>query len=185
MTAKVVVLISGAGSNLQALLDASLPVEFSLVISNNPDALGLQKARAAGVKTLVLDHRAFSSRDAYDATLLSVIKPLKPDWVILAGFMRRLTSSFVEAFAGRVLNIHPSLLPKYPGLNTYDRALKAGDRQVGTTVHIVTAEVDQGPILAQAEADVEPSDTVETLKAKVQSLEHRLYPEVLRDLLKE
>jgi phosphoribosylglycinamide formyltransferase-1 len=183
MTAKAVVLISGAGSNLQALLDAQLPLNFSLVISNNPEAGGLQKAQAVGVDTVVLNHRDYASREDYDVQLLAAIEPLQPDWVILAGFMRRLTPQFVDAFAGKLLNIHPSLLPKYPGLNTYQRALEAGDKQVGATVHLVTAEVDQGPILAQAAVDVEPGDTVDTLKAKVQQLEHQLYPQVLRDLL--
>lgn len=184
MTAKLVVLISGAGSNLQALLDADLPVEFALVISNNPDARGLEKAQQAGVKTLVLNHRDYESREAYDAALLAAIEPLQPDWVVLAGFMRRLTGAFVQAFAGRLLNIHPSLLPKYPGLNTYERALEAGDEEVGTTVHLVTEEVDAGPILAQASVDVESDDTVASLKAKVQRLEHQLYPQVLADLIK-
>ena len=183
MIAKAVVLISGAGSNLQALLDADLPMEILLVISNNPDAAGLQKAQAAGVKTQVLNHREFVNREAYDEQLLRAIQPHEPDWVILAGFMRRLTSAFVQAFSGRLLNIHPSLLPKYPGLNTYERALAAGDKQVGATVHLVTEAVDQGPILAQRAVDVEPGDTVDRLKSKVQQLEHRLYPEVMADLL--
>jgi phosphoribosylglycinamide formyltransferase-1 len=183
MIAKVVILISGAGSNLQALLDAQLPMHISLVVSNNPDAAGLQKAQAAGIETGVLNHREFLSREAYDAQLLGVISPYRPDWVILAGFMRRLTSVFVQAFSGRLVNIHPSLLPKYPGLNTYARALAAGDKQVGATVHFVTEAVDQGPILAQRAVDVEPGDTVSQLKIKVQQLEHQLYPQVIADLL--
>ncbi len=183
MTAKAVVLISGAGSNLQALLDAKLPMDFSLVISNRPEAAGLAKAQAAGIETLALDHRQFASRDAFDAELVRVIEPLKPDWVILAGFMRRLTPTFVRAFSDRLLNIHPSLLPKYPGLDTYERALAAGDSQVGSTVHLVTEDVDQGPILAQVAVDIEKGDTASSLKAKVQQVEHRLYPAVLRSLL--
>jgi len=183
MTAKGVVLISGTGSNLQALLDANLPMDFVLVISNNPGVVGLDKAKAAGVETLVLDHRNFASREVYDEQLREAIAKYNPDWVMLAGFMRRLTSGFVQAFAGKLVNIHPSLLPKYPGLNTYARALEAGDKQVGATVHLVTEEVDAGPILAQAAVDVEPGDTVEMLTAKVQRLEHRLYPQVMTDLL--
>jgi phosphoribosylglycinamide formyltransferase 1 len=185
MTAKAVVLISGAGSNLQALLDASLPLEFSLVVSNNPEAAGLLRAQAAGVETFALDHRQFANREAYDARLLQEIEPLKPDWVILAGFMRRLSPMFVRAFSGRLLNIHPSLLPKYPGLHTYERALEAGDKQVGATVHWVTEAVDEGPILAQEAVDICEGDTVDTLRAKVQQVEHRLYPQVMRDLLEK
>lgn len=183
MNAKVVIFISGEGSNLQALLDAGLPMEVVLVVSNNPDAGGLQRAERAGVPTWVLDHRLFASREEYDQSLLDKILPLQPDWVILAGFMRRLTAGFVAAFADKLINIHPSLLPKYPGLNTYARALAAGDKEVGSTVHLVTQEVDAGPILAQQSVPVEPSDTVETLKQKVQALEHRLYPRVIGELL--
>ena len=183
MTAKAVVFISGAGSNLQAILDADLPMQVVLVVSNNPEAKGLQRAERAGVPTWVLDHRLFAKREDYDQALLDKIFPLQPDWVILAGFMRRLTPVFVDAFAGKLVNIHPSLLPKYPGLHTYQRALDAGDQEVGSTVHLVTQEVDAGPILAQQTVPVEAGDTVESLKQKVQALEHELYPRVIGELL--
>ena len=168
---------------MAALLAADLPMTCSLVISNNPDATGLAKAQAAGIATKAINHREFDCREEFDQCLIDTIKPLKPDWILLAGFMRRLSATFVQAFEGKVINIHPSLLPKYPGLNTYERALAAGDKKVGTSIHVVTEAVDCGPILAQASVDVSPNDTVDTLKAKVQALEHRLYPQVMADLL--
>lgn len=182
---KVVILISGAGSNLRALLAASLPMRCECVISNNPAAGGLAIADTFGVPTCVLNHRNFSSRDEFDQALIDVISEIDPKLIILAGFMRRLGAEFVRTFSGKVLNIHPSLLPKYPGLNTYERALAAGDEWVGTSVHWVTEEVDGGPLLAQRAVPVLPGETAACLREKVQKIEHVLYSSVIRSLLAE
>lgn len=180
----LVVLISGNGSNLQALIDAiaegRLTARIAAVISNRPDAYGLERAAQAGIATAVLDHKAFDSREAYDEALASLIARHAPDLVVLAGFMRILTPGLIERFAGRMLNIHPSLLPKYPGLHTHRRALAAGDAEHGVSIHLVTPELDGGPILAQAACPIVPGDDEASLAAKVRVLEHMLYPEVIQ-----
>jgi phosphoribosylglycinamide formyltransferase-1 len=174
----VVVLISGRGSNLQAILDAGIPV-FA-VISNQPGAGGLAIAARRGVATAVVDHRRFATREAFDAALAHEIDRHAPRLVALAGFMRVLTPGFVERYAGRLVNIHPSLLPELPGLDTHARALAAGAKRHGCTVHFVTAELDHGPIIAQASVPVLPGDTAETLAARVLAQEHLIYPRALR-----
>lgn len=182
---RVAILISGGGSNMVALLrdmaaggHAGYPV---LVASNDPDALGLTKAAALGVKVAAVDHRDFGKdRAAFEEELLKPILAARPDVLCLAGFMRVLTPGFVARFRGRMLNIHPSLLPKYPGLHTHARALAAGDTEAGCTVHEVTAVLDDGPILGQARVPVLPGDTEASLGARVLAQEHRLYPAVLR-----
>jgi len=181
---RVAILISGGGSNMAALIASMTgdhPARPVLVLANDPGAGGLVRARAAGVATAAVDHRPFGrDRAAFEAALLGLLEPAAPDILCLAGFMRVLTPGFVERFAGRMLNIHPSLLPKYPGLNTHARALAAGDREAGCTVHEVTADLDAGPILGQARVPVLPGDTAESLAARVLPWEHRLYPAVLR-----
>ena len=181
---RVAILISGGGSNMVALLHnmakdrAAVPV---LVASNNPAAQGLDRAVALGVPAAAVDHRAFAGdRAAFEAALLVPLLAARPDIVCLAGFMRVLTPGFVDRFRGRMLNIHPSLLPNYPGLHTHARALAAGDREAGCTVHEVTPVLDDGPILGQARVPVLPGDTEATLGARVLAIEHRLYPAVLR-----
>lgn len=181
---RVAILISGGGSNMLALLRAMTgdhPARAVLVASNDPGAGGLAKARAQGIPTAAVDHRGFGrDRAAFEAELLKPILAAEPDILCLAGFMRVLTPDFVRRFEGRMLNIHPSLLPKYPGLHTHARALEAGDAEAGCTVHEVTAELDAGPILGQALVPILPGDTPETLAARVLVQEHRLYPAVLR-----
>lgn len=177
---RVVVLISGRGSNLRALLQADLPVTFAAVISNRADAGGLAIAAAHGVPTQVLAHQAYADRAAYDGALAQAIDAHAPDLVVLAGFMRVLTADFVRRYHGRMINIHPALLPAFPGLNTHARALAAGVRVHGCTVHFVTAEVDAGPIIAQAAVPVRAGDDAQTLAARVLRQEHRLFPTVLR-----
>lgn len=181
---RVAILISGGGSNMAALLHdmakdrAAVPV---LVASNNPAAQGLDRAAALGVPAAAVDHRAFAGdRAAFEAALLVPLLAARPDIVCLAGFMRVLTPGFVDRFRGRMLNIHPSLMPNYPGLHTHARALTAGDREAGCTVHVVTPVLDDGPILGQARVPVLPGDTEATLGARVLAIEHRLYPAVLR-----
>jgi phosphoribosylglycinamide formyltransferase-1 len=180
----VVVLISGRGSNLNAIINAieagGLPVELRAVISNRPDAPGLQRAALAGIRTIVIDHACHRDRAAFDRTLAATIDALQPVLVVLAGFMRILTPEFVEHFRGRILNIHPSLLPAFPGLNTHQRALEAGCSEHGASVHFVTPAVDGGPVIAQARVPVHADDTAATLGARVLQQEHRLYPTVIR-----
>ena len=185
MTARVAILISGGGSNMLALLrdmgQGGHPATPVLVASNDPAAAGLGKAAALGVPTAAVDHRPFKGdRAAFEAALLEPLLAARPDILCLAGFMRVLTPAFVGRFAGRMLNIHPSLLPKYPGLHTHQRALEAGDTQAGCTVHEVTPVLDDGPILGQARVPVLPDDTPDTLAARVLVQEHILYPAVLR-----
>ncbi|NIB41978.1 phosphoribosylglycinamide formyltransferase [Pseudomaricurvus alkylphenolicus] len=179
-TPNIVVLISGSGTNLQALIDAhdrgELPANLSAVISNRPNAYGLERAAAAGIPTEVLDHTGFDSRELFDQALQREIDAYAPDLVILAGFMRILTEGFTQHYSGRMLNIHPSLLPKYQGLHTHQRALDAGDDCHGVTVHFVTAELDGGPNVVQAVVPVLPEDTAETLAKRVQVQEHVIYP---------
>ncbi|RVT86850.1 phosphoribosylglycinamide formyltransferase [Rhodobacteraceae bacterium CCMM004] len=183
MSRRVAILISGGGSNMAALVDSMTgdhPARPVLVASNVPGAGGLAKAEARGVPTAALDHRAYPDRAAFEAALSDVLSRAGPDLICLAGFMRILTPGFVDAWAGRLLNIHPSLLPKYPGLDTHARALAAGDAEAGCTVHEVTADLDAGPILGQGRVPVRPGDTPERLAARVLEMEHRLYPAVLR-----
>lgn len=174
----VVVLISGRGSNLQAILDAGIPV--SAVISNQAGAGGLAIAARRGVATAVVEHRRFATREAFDAALADEIDRHLPRLVALAGFMRVLTPGFVARYAGRLVNIHPSLLPEFPGLDTHARALAAGAKRHGCTVHFVTAELDHGPIIAQASVPVLPGDTADSLAARVLEQEHLIYPRALR-----
>jgi len=179
----IVVLISGSGSNLQSIIDATqqgLPVEIRAVISNKADAYGLRRAEQAGIPTAVLDNKAYPDRAAYDLALQELIDSYTPKLLILAGFMRILSDAFVRHYEGRMMNIHPSLLPKYRGLNTHARAIEAGDSEAGCTVHFVTPELDAGPIILQARVPVLPDDTPETLAARVLELEHRIYPEAIR-----
>jgi phosphoribosylglycinamide formyltransferase-1 len=180
----VVILISGRGSNLQTILDETragrLPVEIHAVISNNPDAEGLQRARAAGVPTEVIDHRAYSERTQFDAALLQAIDRHAPRLVILAGFMRILGEDFIRHYAGRLLNIHPSLLPAFKGLNTHARALAAGAAQHGASVHFVTNDLDGGPVIIQATVPVQSGDNADTLGARVLHEEHRILPLAIR-----
>ena len=181
---RVAILISGGGSNMLALLDSMTgdhPARPVLVVANDPAARGLGHAAARGIPVAAVDHRPFAhDRAAFEAALLGPILSANPDILCLAGFMRVLTPTFVAAFAGRMLNIHPSLLPKYPGLHTHARALAAGDPQAGCTVHEVTADLDAGPILGQARVPVLPGDDALRLSARVLAMEHRLYPAVLR-----
>lgn len=180
----VVVLVSGSGSNLQALIDGqrsgTLPIDIRAVVSNRPDAYGLERAQAAGITTETLDHRRFTDRESYDTALRERIDSYRPGLVVLAGFMRILTDPLVEHFHGRMLNIHPSLLPAFRGLHTHRRALEAGHRQHGCTVHFVTPALDAGPLVAQGVVPVKPGDTEERLAARVQQQEHRVYPLVVR-----
>jgi phosphoribosylglycinamide formyltransferase-1 len=175
----IVILISGRGSNMEALLEARLPARVA-VISNNPGAPGLATAKSRGVATGVVDHRSFADRAAFDAALADEIDRHRPDLVVLAGFMRVLTEPFIERYRGRMMNIHPSLLPSFPGLHTHRQALAAGVRIHGCTVHFASAVVDGGPIIAQAAVPVLPDDTEERLAARVLAEEHRLYPQAVR-----
>ncbi len=181
---RLAVLISGRGSNLQALLDACArpdwPAEIGLVLSNNPSARGLQRAAAAGVPTAVIDHRGFADRALFDAALDSRLSAAGVELVCLAGFMRLLTAGFVERWRDRLVNIHPSLLPAFRGLDTHARVIAAGVRFTGCTVHFVRPEVDSGPIIAQAAVPVHPQDTLDSLAARVLAAEHRLYPMAVR-----
>jgi phosphoribosylglycinamide formyltransferase-1 len=182
--AKVAVLASGRGSNLTALLDArargELPVEFVLVGSDRADARALRLAETANIPTLALDPRGYPDRRSFDLDLFDRVAASGAELLVLAGFMRILSTGFVHAFRGKILNIHPSLLPKYTGLNTHERALQAGDKVHGVSVHFVTEELDGGPVIAQAEVTVTPEDTPKTLAEKVQKKEHLLYPIVVR-----
>jgi phosphoribosylglycinamide formyltransferase-1 len=174
----VVVLISGRGSNMEALLDARLPV--SAVISNRADAKGLAIAAARGVPTVVVEHRMFVTREAFERALGREIDRFSPRLVALAGFMRILTPAFASRYAGRMMNIHPSLLPEFPGLHTHERALAAGAKKHGCTVHFVTPQLDHGPVVIQAEVPVRPGDAPETLAARVLRQEHLIYPRAVR-----
>lgn len=181
MTGRVAVLASGSGTNLQALLDDTSTVyEVVVVLTNRPQAGALDRAAAADVSTEVLPHRGFPSRDAYDAALVAALEPYRVDWVVLAGFMRILTPTFLDAYPGRVLNIHPALLPAFPGLDGAAQALEYGVRVAGCTVHLVDAGTDTGPIVAQAAVPVLPGDTLDTLKARILRQEHQLLPQVVR-----
>jgi phosphoribosylglycinamide formyltransferase 1 len=180
----IVILISGRGSNMEAIVRACAsegwPARIAAVVSNRPDAAGLAFARERGIETVVVDHKAFATREAFDARLAEAIGPFAPDVIVLAGFMRLLTSSFIRRFAGRVVNVHPSLLPAFTGLHTHRRAIEAGCKAAGATVHLVTEALDCGPIIAQAVVPVLPGDTEATLSARVLSREHQLYPRAVR-----
>lgn len=178
---QVVVLISGNGSNLQAIIDHRPAGGYQLcaVISNRADAFGLQRANRAGITTRVVDHKAFASREAFDAQLMQEIDAFRPDLVVLAGFMRILSTGFVQHYAGRLLNIHPSLLPAYKGTQTHQRVLEAGEVSHGASVHFVTPELDGGPVIRQAVIDVLADDDKDTLAQRVAIEEHKIYPEVI------
>jgi phosphoribosylglycinamide formyltransferase-1 len=177
---QVVVLISGSGSNLQALIDGvaqgDLPIQIAAVVSNRPDVLGLTRAAQAGIPTAILDHKGFVSREAFDQELIRTIDAFNPGLVVLAGFMRILTPEFTQHYQGRMLNIHPSLLPKFQGLHTHQRAIDAGESQHGVTVHFVTAELDGGPAIVQAVVPILPDDDAAALAKRVQRQEHVIYP---------
>jgi len=178
------VLISGGGTNLQAFIDAvgdgSLALDLRVVLSNEAGAFGLDRARRAGIETRVIEHRGFPSREAFDTALVETLETFQPGLIILAGFMRILTPVFIDAFVGRIMNIHPSLLPKYPGLHTHQRAIDAGDAWAGSTVHFATAELDGGPRIIQGRIPVLTADSAESLAARVLAGEHRIYPEAAR-----
>jgi phosphoribosylglycinamide formyltransferase-1 len=180
----IVILISGRGSNMEVIVDAcqreSWPANISAVISNKPEAEGLRFAASRGIPTAVIDHKSFTSRDAFDVALARTIDDFKPDVVVLAGFMRILTEGFVRHFEGRLLNIHPSLLPAFPGLHTHQRAIEAGCKLAGATVHYVTPELDHGPIVMQAAVPVHHDDTPAALSARVLAQEHIIYPRSVR-----
>lgn len=183
MTLRVAILISGSGSNMVALAESMTgdhPARPCLVVSNVPGAGGLAKAENLGTPTACVNHRAFEGRAGFEASLLETLSNYAPDIICLAGFMRILTPTFVAQWEGKMLNIHPSLLPLYPGLNTHARAIAAGDAQAGCSVHGVTAVLDDGPVLGQARVPVLPGDTPDMLAARILPLEHQLYPAVLR-----
>ncbi len=187
--ARLVILISGRGSNMQSIIRAietdELDAEIVAVISNRPDAAGLQTAAAAGIETQLINHRDFDSREAFDSELARAIDTYQPDFVILAGFMRILTAEFVRHFAGKLINIHPSLLPKFKGLHTHQRAIEAGEKEHGASVHFVTAELDDGPVVLQAKVPVLADDTPESLAARVLVEEHKLYPDAIKLLIQQ
>ena len=188
----IVILISGAGSNMAAIARAAererwaerLGARVAAVVSNRPDAGGLRVAAEMGIATTVVDHKAFGQREDFDAALIQAIDPHAPALVVLAGFMRVLTPGFVAHYAGRLVNIHPSLLPAFPGLHTHQRAIDEGCQLAGATVHRVTTELDRGHILAQAAVPVLPGDTAQALAARVQTQEHLIYPRAIADLLR-
>jgi phosphoribosylglycinamide formyltransferase-1 len=183
----IVILISGRGSNMEAIVQAcareNWPARVAAVVSNKATASGLQFAAQEGIATAALDHKQFDSREAFDAELMKVIDGFAPDVVVLAGFMRILTEGFVRHYEGRLINIHPSLLPAFPGLHTHERALEAGCKVAGATVHLVTPELDHGPVIAQAVVPVLPDDTPETLAERVLEQEHQIYPRAVRWLV--
>lgn len=181
---KIAVLISGRGSNLQSLIDATAapdyPAEIALVISNKPKAQGLERARKAGIAQEVIDHKAFENREDFEAAMTHALKTAKIDFVCLAGFMRVLTAGFANDWRGRLINIHPSLLPSFDGLHVHERMIDAGVKIAGCTVHFVSAEVDSGPIIGQSAVPVLPGDDVDTLAARILAEEHKLYPACLK-----
>lgn len=185
MTCRIVVMLSGSGSTLQALLDyraagRSGKGDIVGVFSNRADAYGLERARRAGVETRHKDHRDYASREEFDAAALAAIEAWQPDLVVLAGYMRIMTDTFVTRFSGRMLNVHPSLLPLYPGLHTHRRALEAGDREHGSSIHFVTPALDNGPLILQGQVPVLDGDTEDQLRERVQKLERQMYPMVVR-----
>ena len=178
------VLISGSGTNLQAIIDAieagTLDAKIEVVVSNKANAFGIERARRHGIPTEVLDHRSFSSREAYDEAVVAILRQRRVALVVLAGFMRLLSPGFIRAFANRIMNIHPALLPAFPGLNVQQRAVEHGVRFSGCTVHFVNEECDEGPIIIQAVVPVLPDDTGETLAARILEQEHRIYPRAIQ-----
>jgi len=189
VTVKLVILISGRGSNMQSIVNAiragKLNAEVAAVISNRPDAAGLDFARSAGITSETLDHKNFTSREAFDQKLMDLIDTFNPDYVVLAGFMRILSAAFVRHYANRLINIHPSLLPKFKGMHTHKRAIEAGESEHGASVHFVTEELDAGPVILQAKVPILAGDTEETLAARVLTEEHKLYPDALRLLIQQ
>jgi phosphoribosylglycinamide formyltransferase-1 len=183
----LVILISGRGSNMISIVEAinagDLNASVSAVITNRPDAAGIEYADKAGISTAILDHKAFSSRELFDQALANEIDKHAPSLVVLAGFMRILSAQFVEHFAGKLINIHPSLLPKYKGLHTHQRAIDAGDKEHGASVHLVTPELDDGPVILQAKVPILENDTAELLASRVLIQEHSLYPNAIRKLI--
>lgn len=182
-TMPICVLVSGGGTNLQAIIDSAargdIPVTIDSVVSDQPDAFGLQRATSAGIRTRVLEATGFDNRESYDEALGEILDELSPGLIVLAGFMRILTGGLVRRWDGRMLNVHPSLLPDYRGLHTHRRVLEAGESHHGTSVHFVTEELDGGPVIAQARLEIGPQDTPDSLNARVQALEHRMYPAVV------
>lgn len=182
----IVILISGRGSNMEAIVRAQIPgAKIAAVISNRPDAAGLAYAAERGIATAVVDHKAYPNRESFDAALAECIDAHQPHLVVLAGFMRVLTEGFVQRYNGRLLNIHPSLLPSFPGLHTHQRAIETGVRVHGTTVHFVTPTLDCGPIVIQAVVPVQPSDDEAALAARVLVQEHQIYPQAVRWFVEE
>jgi phosphoribosylglycinamide formyltransferase-1 len=177
---RIVILISGRGSNMQMLLEAKLPCQVAAVISSRADAQGLEIARMHGIPTAVIPHKNYPDRAAFDAALAAAIEIHKADLIVLAGFMRILTADFVERYRGKLINIHPSLLPAYPGIDTHQRVLQDGAKIHGCTVHFVTPDLDHGPIIIQAAVPVLRNDTPESLSARVLNEEHRIYPQAIR-----
>ncbi len=181
---RIVVLISGGGTNLQAIIDAcklgEIPADVVAVISNKANVYGLERATRAGIANKVLSHKNFATREDYDQALVAAIDEFNPDLVVLAGFMRILTPYFVQHFSGKLLNIHPSLLPKYQGLNTHQRAIDAKDTEHGVSVHFVTEELDGGPVILQAKVPIFAQDTADDLASRVHEQEHRIYPLVIK-----
>jgi phosphoribosylglycinamide formyltransferase-1 len=181
MSCPTAILISGSGTNLQSFIDqvaeGRLDLELSIVFSNNPDAYGLTRARKAGIPTESFAHRDFPSREAFDRAVAGILDVYEPELIILAGFMRILSPWFVKHYEGRILNIHPALLPRYPGLDTHQRVLDAGDEWHGSTVHFVTEELDGGPRILQGRLRVDPEETADELQHRVQAIEHQIYPE--------
>ncbi len=182
--ANIVVIISGNGSNLQSIIDAiengRLNARISLVISNNPEAFGLIRAQNHGLASQVIDHRDFEDRTQFDQALLQTVASQRPDYIVLAGFMRILGTDFIRSFKNRIINIHPSRLPHYKGLNTHQRALDNGESEHGVSIHIVTVELDDGPVLLRGRYPIEPGDSVANLQQKGHQLEHRMYPQLLQ-----
>jgi len=183
----IVILISGRGSNMKSIVHAveagDLEVNVAAVISNRPDAAGIEFAQQAGIATAMIDHKDYQSRELFDQALAKEIDRYSPSLVVLAGFMRILTTEFVEHFAGKLINIHPALLPKFKGLNTHQRAIDAGEKEHGASVHMVTAELDDGPVVLQARVPVLDNDTEESLAARVLEQEHILYPNAIKQLI--
>ncbi len=185
---KIVVLISGSGSNLEAIAKAcqtgNIPATIELVISNQPNVKGLERAKKFHLMSKVIEHQRFNSREEFDQALLEQILPIEPDLVVLAGFMRILSNSFTETLSGKLINIHPSLLPDYPGLNTHKQAIENGDLMHGISVHYVNSELDGGPIITQGALKIDPSQSEAKLINRIHKIEHALYPKVIADITK-
>lgn len=177
---RIVVLLSGSGTTLQSMIDAELPATIAAVISNQPDAFGLERAEEVNIPTKTLRHNNYASRDAFDTDLQQLIDTYQPDLVVLAGFMRILSDQFVSHYTGRLINIHPSLLPKYKGMHTHQRVMDNGEPLHGSSVHFVNSELDGGPVLLQARLPVLPSDSVESLELRIKTKEHLIYPTAIR-----